>query len=129
MHPRGTMSTPKQTTGTSYLPAETVERAEAGTKFEKIKLAKDTTAIFTDVYDYAAKIRAGTMDWKEVEDADINTRLKWVGLLHRAKRNPGTFMSRLRVLNGICTAEQMRFYADTVEPYGPDVGVIDVTTR
>eukprot|EP00966_Prymnesium_polylepis_P236511 5469580-Prymnesium_polylepis.1 len=50
-------------------------------------------------------------------------------MLHRAKRNPGTFMMRLRVTNGIVTSEQMRFYADSVEPYGPDVGVIDVTTR
>ena len=74
-------------------------------------------------------IRAGELDWKDVEDADINTRLKWVGLLHRAKRNPGTFMMRLRVINGIVTSEQMRFYADSVEPYGPEVGVVDITTR
>ena len=126
MHPRKSISKPKQTTGTSYLPAETVMRADAGSKFEKIKLKKDTTAIFTDLYDYAAKIRAGELDWKDVEDADINTRFKWLGMLHRAKRNPGTFMMRLRVLNGIVTAEQMRFYADSVEPFGPDVGVIDI---
>jgi len=50
-------------------------------------------------------------------------------MLHRAKKNPGTFMMRLRVLNGIATSDQMRFYADSVEPYGPDVGVIDITTR
>jgi len=129
MHPRGSISVPKATTGTSYLPAETVERAEAGSKFEKIKLEKDTTAIFTDLYDYAAKIRAGELDWQDVEDADINTRLKWTGLLHRAKKNPGTFMMRLRVINGLVTSEQMRFYADSVEPFGPDVGVIDITTR
>jgi len=123
------MTKPKQTTGTSYLPDDTVERAASGSKFEKIKLAKDTTAVFTDLYDYAAKIRAGELDWKDVEDADLNTRLKWVGMLHRAKKNPGTFMMRLRVTNGIVTSEQMRFYADSVEPFGPAVGVIDVTTR
>ena len=50
-------------------------------------------------------------------------------MLHRAKKNPGTFMMRLRVTNGIVTSEQMRFYADSVEPFGPAVGVIDVTTR
>ena len=38
-------------------------------------------------------------------------------------------MMRLRVINGLVTSEQMRFYADSVEPYGPDVGVIDITTR
>ena len=129
LHPRGTMKTPKQSTGTSYLPAETVERAKAGTKFEKIKLEKDTTAIFTDMYDYAAKVRSGELNWEDLPSDDINTRLKWTGLLHRAKRNPGTFMMRLRVHNGIVNSDQMRFYADTVEPYGPDVGVIDITTR
>merc|ERR1719502_747930 len=127
--PPRSMTIPKGTTGTSYLPAETVERAQKGSKFEKIKLSKDTTQIFTDMYDYAAKIRNGELTWEEVEDADINTRLKWVGMLHRAKKNPVTFMMRLRVLNGIVTSEQMRFYADSVEPYGPDVGVIDITTR
>ena len=88
------ITVPKQRTGTSYLPEETVERAKAGSKFEKIKLAKDTTQIFTDLYDYAAKIRAGELDWKDVEDADLNTRIKWTGMLHRAKKNPGTFMTR-----------------------------------
>ena len=38
-------------------------------------------------------------------------------------------MMRLRCLNGIVTSEQMRFYADSVEPFGPEVGVIDITTR
>jgi ferredoxin-nitrite reductase len=127
--PRKSMSIPKGRTGTSYLPEETVERAEQGTKFEKIKLEKDPTSMFTDIYDYAAKIRSGELDWKAVEDADINTRFKWLGLLHRAKRAPGSFMMRLRVLNGIVTAEQMRFYADSVEPFGPEQGVIDITTR
>ena len=35
--------------------------------------------MFTDLYEYAAKIRAGEMTWQDVEDADINTRLKWTG--------------------------------------------------
>ena len=77
-HPRKTIKTPKAT-GTSYLPPETLEAAQEGSKFEKIKLAKDTTAMFTDLYEYAAKIRAGEMTWQDVEDADINTRLKWTG--------------------------------------------------
>jgi len=28
-------------------------------------------------------------------------------MLHRAKKNPGTFMIRLRVINGIVTSEQV----------------------
>jgi ferredoxin-nitrite reductase len=83
-------------------------------------------------------------------------RLKWVGMLHRGKRTPGQFMMRLRVPNGIVTADQLRFYADCksgqsknafrvlfrvpclifsslgmqgVEKYGPQQGVVDITTR
>ena len=60
---------------------------------------------------------------------DMNTRLKWVGLVHRDKRTPGKFMMRMRIPNGVTNAELMRFYADAVEPYGDDLGVIDITTR
>ena len=56
-------------------------------------------------------------------------RLKFVGLLHRGKRTPGQFMLRLKVPNGIVNADQMRFYADSVEKYGYDQGVVDITTR
>ena len=52
------------------------------------------------MYEYAAAIRSGEMDWKDVEKADFNTRLKWVGLVHRDKRTPGKFMMRMRVPNG-----------------------------
>ena len=69
----------------------------------------------------------------------MDTRLKWVGLLHRSKRTPGRFMMRLRTPNGIVTSALMRLYADAVEPYaaieGPkdvgtmNMGVVDITTR
>jgi ferredoxin-nitrite reductase len=116
-------------TGTSFLPEEAIERAKTGNPIEKVKLAKDATNAFTDVYEFAAKVRSGEMDWSEVEKGDMNTRLKWVGLVHRDKRTPGRFMMRLRLPNGITNADSMRFYADSVEPYGPDLGVIDITTR
>merc|ERR1719310_260472 len=92
-------------------------------------MAKDATTAYTSVYEYAAAIRAGTMDWEDVEKMDMNTRLKWVGLVHRDKRTPGRFMMRVRLPNGVMNADIMRFYADSVEPYGPDLGVIDITTR
>ena len=38
-------------------------------------------------------------------------------------------MMRLKVPNGIVNADQMRFYADSVEKYGEQGGVIDITTR
>lgn len=115
--------------GTSFLPQEAVDRAAQGNPIEKVKLAKDATNAFNDVYEFAAAIRAGTLDWEEIEKGDMNTRLKWVGLVHRDKRTPGRFMMRLRLPNGITNADSFRFYADSVEPYGPDLGVIDITTR
>merc|ERR1740138_1011154 len=116
-------------TGTSFLPEEAVERALAGNPIEKAKIAKDATTAFNSVYEFAAAIRAGTMNWEDVEKMDMNTRLKWVGLVHRDKRTPGKFMMRARIPNGVTNAELMRFYADAVEPYGADLGVIDITTR
>jgi len=116
-------------TGTSFLPASTVERAAKGNPIEKAKLKKDGTSAFKDVYEYAAKFRSGEMTWEEVEAADMNTRLKFVGMLHRDKRTPGQFMMRLKVPNGIVNADQMRFYADCVEKYGEEKGVVDITTR
>lgn len=50
-------------------------------------------------------------------------------MLHRGKRTPGQFMMRLKVPNGIVNSDQMRFYADSVEKYGPEKGVVDITTR
>ncbi|KAL7528237.1 hypothetical protein ACHAXR_002342, partial [Thalassiosira sp. AJA248-18] len=116
-------------TGTSFLPKETIERAAKGNPIEKAKLKKDGTSAFKDVYEYAAKFRSGEMTWEEVEAADMNTRLKFVGMLHRDKRTPGQFMMRLKVPNGIVNADQMRFYADCVEKYGEEKGVVDITTR
>ena len=50
-------------------------------------------------------------------------------MLHRNKRTPGQFMLRLRVPNGIINADHLRFYADSVEKYGEEGGVVDITTR
>ena len=60
-------------TGTSFLPEETVERALAGNKIEKTKMAKDPSSSWVDVYEYARKIREGDMTWEEVEKADLDT--------------------------------------------------------
>jgi hypothetical protein len=59
-------------TGTSFLPDETVARCEVGSPIEKIKLAKDGTAAFVDIYEYARKIREGEMTWDDVEAADLD---------------------------------------------------------
>lgn len=60
-------------TGSSFLPPETLQRAKQGSPIEKIKLEKDGTAAFVDVYEYARKIRNGEMTWEEVEKADLDS--------------------------------------------------------
>ena len=107
----------------------TLERAEAGNKIEQGKLKKDPTNAWTDLYDFAAKIRAGTLDYSEIEDFDMNSRLKWTGILSRFRRTPGRFMMRLRIPNGIVKSDTLRLFADTIEPYGDELGVMDITTR
>jgi len=92
-------------------------------------MAKDPVSAFTDIYDFASKIREGSLTWEEMDPNDVDIRLKWVGLLHRKKRTPGRFMMRLKVPNGIINADQMRFFADCVSQYPEDEGVIDITTR
>ena len=52
---------------------------------EKAKIEKDATTMWGDVYEIAAKIRAGEMEWDELEKMDFQ-RLKWNGRLHT--RNP-----------------------------------------
>ena len=60
-------------TGNSFLSEETKERGANGNPIEKAKQAKDGTSAFVDVYEYAAKIRAGELTWKEVVKADLDT--------------------------------------------------------
>jgi len=60
-------------TGLSFLPQETIDRAAQGSPVEKVKLAKDGTSAFVDVYEYARKIREGEMTWEEVEKADLDS--------------------------------------------------------
>jgi ferredoxin-nitrite reductase len=60
-------------TGSSFLPPETLQRAKKGSPIEKLKLEKDGTSAFVDVYEYARKIRNGEMTWEEVEKADLDT--------------------------------------------------------
>ena len=49
--------------GKDYLPAETLTRAAGGNMFEKVKLANDPVNVWTEVSEYAAAIRSGTIDW------------------------------------------------------------------
>lgn len=89
---------------------------------------------------------------------DIDQRLKYAGIFHRRKRTPGRFMMRcvpglrdnhvtsmslihepfitprqiyrMRIPNGLLTADQLFFMAEAMAKYGDDYeAVVDITTR
>jgi ferredoxin-nitrite reductase len=115
--------------GNDYLSEETIERAKVGNPFEKTKLKRDPTLVWDDVHEFAAAIREGKTNWEDIAKDDIDIRVKYAGMFHRGKRTPGKFMMRLRIPNGIVTSDQMRYFGESVRPWGPEVGVVDITTR
>lgn len=115
--------------GLKYLPEDAQERAlKASGKFEKLKIEKDGSAMWTEIHELAALLKAGETKWEDLDVDDMDMRLKWAGLFHRRKRTPGRFMMRLKVPNGILNSSQLRFLADCISPYGAD-GCADITTR
>jgi ferredoxin-nitrite reductase len=90
-------------------------------KVEKVKAAKDGLDVKNELEHFAQ------IGWEAVEQADLETRLKWLGIFYRPV-TPGQFMVRMRVPNGIVKSEQMRVLASAIERYG-DEGTADVTTR
>ena len=90
-------------------------------KVEKVKAAKDGLDVKNELEHFA---RIG---WEAVDKADLETRLKWLGIFYRPV-TPGKFMLRMRVPNGILNSEQMRVLASAIERYG-DEGTADITTR
>lgn len=90
-------------------------------KFEKFKAEKDGLAVKAEIEEFA---RIG---WEAIDETDRNHRLKWLGVFFRPV-TPGKFMLRLRMPNGVITAEQMLVLAEIVQRYGDD-GSADITTR
>lgn len=114
--------------GGRHLPMEALERARGGNKFEKVKLKKDGSVMWTEINELSALLREGKTTWEELDADDIDIRLKWSGLFHRRKRTPGRFMMRLKVPNGILSSDQLRYFASVLKPYG-EHGCADITTR
>ena len=90
-------------------------------KVEKVKAAKDGLDVKNEL-EHFAKI-----GWEAVDKADLETRLKWLGIFYRPV-TPGKFMLRMRVPNGTLNSEQMRVLASAIERYGNE-GTADITTR
>ena len=65
-----TKSKPAVPSGSSFLPESTLSRIIDNTPnpTEKAKLARDPTNAWTDIYDFADKIRNGELTWEEVSE-------------------------------------------------------------
>lgn len=85
--------------GLKYLSEAAKERAldKKANKFEKVKVKKCGSQMWTEVFELAQLIREGKTKWEDLKLDDIDIRMKWAGLFHRRKRHPGTFMMRLKV--------------------------------
>jgi hypothetical protein len=88
-----------EVSGLKHLPAEARERATAknANKFEKTKVEKCGSKLWTEVHELSALLREGKYTFDELNLDDVDVRLKWAGLFHRSKRAKGTFMMRLKV--------------------------------
>ena len=82
-------------------------------KIEQNKAAKDGLLVGSELEHFA---RIG---WEEVDETDLQLRLKWYGMFWRPK-TPGLFMLRLRIPNGVLTSDhpQLRHH-HTPEPSAP----------
>ena len=90
-------------------------------KIEQNKAAKDGLLVGSEIEQFAQ------LGWENVDETDLQLRLKWYGMCWRPK-TPGLFMMRLRVPNGVISAEQLRVVGNVVARYGSN-GSADITTR
>jgi ferredoxin-nitrite reductase len=88
-------------------------------RIEALKAEKDGLEVLEDLARFA---REG---WRTIAEDD-KERLKWVGVFHR-RPTPGHFMMRVRMPNGIVTAEQCRLLGQITKESGRNIA--DVTTR
>src|SRR3954453_18847645 len=88
-------------------------------KFERTKAAKDGLDVLP------ALLRAAEEGWETLDEGDL-MRLKWYGLYtHNTK--DGNFMLRVKVVQGVLSAEQAEVMASIAADFGR--GIIDCTTR
>lgn len=88
-------------------------------KVEQLKLEKNPLSLIHDIYQWA----------EEGFDAippDYYDLFKWHGFFYR-KQEPGTFMLRMRISNGILTTTQLRAIAQMMQEVSQGRG--DLTTR
>lgn len=134
----------ERTLNTGYLAEDAnVEKTEDGlfvlketaqiklNPFEKGKLAKDPMRSLVFGPDLAVMAEKAGKNFDalyEEDKAQVDMRLKFVGLFHRPTTTYGKFMCRVRLPNGIISAPAMKYLGGLIETYGED-GCSDITTR
>jgi ferredoxin-nitrite reductase len=88
-------------------------------KVERMKLEKDGLDVYSEL------MRAARDGWETLDDDDV-ARLKWYGL-YPHNTGDGHFMQRIKVVQGMLSAEQTRAVASIAEDFGR--GIVDCTTR
>ena len=106
---------------TSSAPSRPYLEGRKLNKIEQNKAAKDGLLVGSEIDRFAE------IGWEQVDETDLQLRLKWYGMFWRPK-TPGKFMLRLRIPNGILSAQQLRVVGSIVERYGEN-GSCDITTR
>jgi len=69
----------------------------------------------------------GREGWEALDEATLTIRLKWLGIFFRPV-TPGRFMVRLRLPNGVISADQLELLAEMIDRCG-EHGSADITTR
>eukprot|EP00879_Flechtneria_rotunda_P025802 GHRR01027449.1.p1 GENE.GHRR01027449.1~~GHRR01027449.1.p1 ORF type:complete len:215 (+),score=51.67 GHRR01027449.1:289-933(+) len=130
LEPPATEVKVKPTSGLKHLSDEARARATAKkvSKFEKVKVEKCGSTMWTEVHELAKLLREGKTTWEDLSLDDVDIRMKFAGMFHRGKRTPKRFMMRLKLPNGEMTASQLRYAASCIKPYGAE-GCADITTR
>jgi ferredoxin-nitrite reductase len=88
-------------------------------KIERIKAEKDGLDVYPEL------MRAAREGWETLADDDV-ARLKWYGL-YPHNTHDGHFMLRIKVVQGILSAEQAETIAGIAHEFGR--GFLDCTTR
>ena len=95
-----------------------------GAKLSKIEQAKAERCGL----DLAPQLQElGAAGWESLDEADLTIRLKWLGIFFRPV-TPGRFMVRLRLPNGLISADQLDVLADAIDRCVVE-GSADITTR